>query len=214
MHILSHLIQFPPVADADEDGFLAIGGDLGTERLLEAYRNGIFPWYNEGDPICWWSPDPRCVLFPEKLYISKSMQKIIRDAVFSFTVSTCFEKVMRNCKNIKRKEGYGTWIQEEMIIAYSRLYSLGYACSAEAWQGDQLVGGLYGVKIGKVFFGESMFSLIDNASKFAFIQFVQQLQKEGIQLIDCQQQTSHLVSLGAEMIERKVFIDLLNDYCK
>lgn len=213
MHILSKEIQFPPVEDADEDGFLAIGGDLSTKRLLAAYRNGIFPWYNEDEPICWWSPDPRCVLFPSKLHVSKSMQKILRDEKFSFTSNYCFEKVMRCCKTTKRKGMDGTWIQEEMIIAYTKLHKLGHAHSAEAWLNDELVGGLYGIKIGKVFFGESMFSAVNNASKFAFIQFVQQLHKEGIVIIDCQQQTQHLISLGAEMVERKKFIGMLNKYC-
>jgi leucyl/phenylalanyl-tRNA--protein transferase len=211
MYILNNEIKFPPVEDADEDGFLAIGGDLSAARLLEAYRNGIFPWYNEDDPICWWSPDPRCVLFTEKLHVSKSMQKIIKEKQFSFTTNVCFEKVMRSCRAIERKGQNGTWIQEEMIEAYTNLHTLGFAHSAEAWQEDILVGGLYGIKIGKVFFGESMFGTVSNASKFAFIKFVQQLRDEGIQLIDCQQETDHLKSLGAEMIGRSVFIELLND---
>jgi leucyl/phenylalanyl-tRNA--protein transferase len=212
MYILTKEIRFPSVADADEDGFLAIGGDLSPARLIEAYRNGIFPWYNEDDPICWWSPDPRCVLFPGKLHVSKSMHKIINDKHFTFTTNHCFEKVMQSCKAIERKGQAGTWIQEEMIEAYTNLHKLGYAHSAEAWQQDNLVGGLYGIKIGKVFFGESMFSTVSNASKFAFIKFVQQLHDEGIQLIDCQQQTAHLLSLGAEMMERSLFIKFLNQF--
>ena len=209
MYVLNHQIKFPSVDTADEDGLLAIGGDLSAARLLEAYRHGIFPWYSEGDPICWWSPDPRCVLFPAKLHVSKSMKKLINEKYFSFTTNKCFEKVMRSCKTIKRKGQAGTWIQEEMVEAYTNLHRLGYAHSAEAWQNDELVGGLYGIKIGKVFFGESMFSTVSNASKFTFIKFVQQLQEDGIQLIDCQQETVHLKSLGAEMIGRSVFIELL-----
>ncbi|MEO8771593.1 MAG: leucyl/phenylalanyl-tRNA--protein transferase [Ferruginibacter sp.] len=212
MNMLNREIKFPPVEDADEDGFLAIGGDLSPARLLAAYRNGIFPWYNEDDPICWWSPDPRCVLFPAKLHVSKSMKKIINDKYFSFTTNHCFEKVMRSCKAVKRIGQDGTWIQEEMVEAYTNLHKLGYAHSAEAWQNDELVGGLYGIRIGKIFFGESMFSTVSNASKFAFIQFVQQLKQEGIQLIDCQQETKHLMSLGAEMIGRAVFIEILNQF--
>jgi leucyl/phenylalanyl-tRNA---protein transferase len=214
LYILNAEIKFPPVEYADEDGFLAIGGDLSTERLLAAYRNGIFPWYNVDEPICWWSPDPRCVLYPEKLIVSKSMKKIIRDELFSFTINQNFEQVMRTCKNVKRKEGYGTWIQEEMVDAYTTLHKMGYAHSAEAWQHGVLAGGLYGVKIGKVFFGESMFSTVSNASKFAFITFTEQLAKEGVQLIDCQQRTDHLISLGAELIERELFIQQLNTYCQ
>ncbi len=213
MHILPKEIKFPPVEEADEDGFLAIGGDLGTARLLAAYRHGIFPWYNEEEPICWWSPDPRCVLFPNKLHVSKSMQKIIRDNEFSFSINKDFKNVIRCCSSVKRNYGNGTWIHEEMMVAYTKLHKLGYVFSAEAWQENKLAGGLYGIKIGKVFFGESMFSNVTNASKFAFIKFVQQLIIEGVELIDCQQQTRHLMSLGAEMIERKQFIDLLHQYC-
>lgn len=196
MHILTREIIFPPVEAADADGFLAVGGDLSTARLLKAYRSGIFPWYNEDEPICWWSPDPRCVLYPEKLHVSKSMQKIIRDQRFSFTVNRDFEQVMRLCKTVQRKDSHGTWIQEEMIEAYTSLYEAGHGHSAEAWQHDQLAGGLYGIKIGKVFFGESMFSIVSNASKFAFIKFVQQLWEEGIKLIDCQLRTPPFVKYG------------------
>lgn len=213
MYMLRKEIMFPPVDEADEDGFLAVGGDLSPERLLEAYRNGIFPWYNEHEPICWWSPDPRCILYPHKLHISKSMQKIIREQHFTFTINGDFEKVMRMCKTVKRRNGPGTWIQEEMVEAYTHLYKLGYAYSAEAWQGGSLAGGLYGIKIGRVFFGESMFTTVSNASKFAFIKFVQQRCKEEIALIDCQQRTAHLESLGAEMADRKLFIKMLNEYC-
>lgn len=209
MFILSTDISFPPVDEADEDGFLAIGGDLSPERLLEAYRHGIFPWYNEDDPICWWSPDPRCVLFPDALHISKSMQRVLNTGQFQFFVNRNFENVMRQCKMIKRKGEQGTWIQQEMIDAYIKLYKAGYAVCAEAWKDDELVGGLYGVRIGKMFFGESMFSNVTNASKFAFIKFITQLKTEGVQLIDCQMHTAHLESLGAVLIPRSQFIEIL-----
>ena len=213
MYLVNDQLFFPPVEDADEDGLLAIGGDLSTERLLLAYSSGIFPWYNEDDPICWWSPDPRCVLFPSNIRVSRSMQQVIRRNQYSFTLNNAFEEVMRQCQTTRRAGEYGTWIQDEMIEAYSSLHRLGYACSAEAWCDGKLAGGLYGVRIGKVFFGESMFSQMPNASKFAFIQFVQLLQQEGVQLIDCQVRTEHLLSLGAGMIGRKQFIEYVNRYC-
>ena len=212
MYLLSNEISFPPVESADEDGFLAIGGDLSTGRLLEAYRHGIFPWYNEDEPICWWSPDPRCVLFPAQLHVSKTMQQLILRNKFSFTINQAFEDVMRGCQTIKRKGEQGTWIQEDMIEAYCRLHRLGHASSGEAWYEGKLVGGMYGVRIGKIFFGESMFSSMTNASKFAFIKFVQQLILEDVKLIDCQMRTDHLVSLGATMIPRNEFIDILKNY--
>ncbi len=212
MYLLNSKITFPPVDLADEDGFLAIGGDLGMERLLEAYRNGIFPWYNEGEPICWWSPDPRCILYPAALHISKSMQHVIRERAFSFSINEAFDQVIRQCQEVRRKEANGTWIHEEMITAYTRLHHAGHAVSAETWKDGVLVGGLYGIRMGGVFFGESMFSIVANASKFAFIQLVQQLQKEGVKLIDCQVHTVHLESMGATMIERKLFLELIKNY--
>ncbi len=212
MYILTTNIFFPPLETVDENGFLAIGGDLGPERLLEAYRNGIFPWYNEDDPICWWSPDPRFVLFPDQLHVSKSMKQVIRNNQFNFTTNSAFEQVIRACSTVKRKDANGTWISEEMIEAYCRLHKLDHALSAEAWHDDQLVGGLYGVKMGKCFFGESMFSIVTNASKFAFIKLVQQLQAEGIKLVDCQMHTNHLESLGAVMIPRRQFVEILKQY--
>lgn len=200
---------FPPVELAEPDGLLAIGGDLSAERLVAAYRNGIFPWY-EGEPILWWSPDPRFVLFPEKLVISKSMKQVLRSGRFTFTVNHAFEQVMHECK-IKEREGQsGTWISGEMEAAYIDLHKKGIAHSAEAWQDGELVGGLYGVRLEQVFCGESMFSLQSNASKFAFINYVQLLEQEGIRLIDCQVHTEHLESLGAEMIPRKRFIELIS----
>ena len=208
--MLTKEIIFPPVALADEEGLLAIGGDLSTERLLLAYKNGIFPWYNEEEPICWWCPDPRFVLFPKELKISKSMQTVLNNGSFRFTINKAFNKVIANCKTVTRKEQEGTWIQPEVIEAYTKLHQLGFAISAEAWKDGELVGGLYGVLLGKIFFGESMFSTQNNASKFAFINFVRHLQKQGIQLIDCQVYTAHLESLGARMIDRKLFSEILS----
>jgi leucyl/phenylalanyl-tRNA---protein transferase len=201
---------FPPVELAEPDGLLAVGGDLSTERLLLAYRSGIFPWY-EGDHILWWCPDPRFVLFPEDLVVSKSMRSIIKKNIFSFTTDQAFAEVITNCKRISRKDQDSTWITDEVTKAYIELHKKGFAHSAEAWQDGKLVGGLYGVKLGKVFFGESMFSHVSNASKFAFISYVQKLMSEGVQLIDCQVYTEHLESLGAGMISRKGFIELIKE---
>lgn len=194
---------------ADKDGLLAIGGDLSTERLLLAYRSGIFPWYNENEPICWWSPDPRFVLFPGELKISKSMNTILKQDNFQFTCNKAFEAVIKNCRNIPRKDQPGTWISPAVQKAFVRMHQLGYAHSAEAWMNDQLVGGLYGIRLGNIFFGESMFSSTTNASKFALIKYVQQLQKENVQLIDCQVYTRHLESMGARMIGRAAFAKIL-----
>jgi len=212
-YVLDEKIEFPSVDVADEDGLLAIGGDLSEERLICAYKNGIFPWYNEMDPILWWSPDPRCVLFPEKIKVSKSMQQLLRQQKFLFTKNECFSQVIKHCQTISRKDGNGTWINEDIIDGYSQLYENGFALSAETWMNGKLVGGLYGVKIGKVFYGESMFSLVSNASKFALIKLVAQLSNEGVQLIDCQMKTDHLLKMGGEMIDRQYYIELLNKYC-
>jgi len=207
-------LYFPPVYTANEEGLLAIGGDLSTERLLLAYRSGIFPWYSQGQPIIWWSPDPRFVLFPGELFVSKSMQKIIRQNKLRFSINTAFTGVIQNCKSISRKGQNGTWITSAIQKAYTKLHEEGYALSAETWLNNELVGGLYGVKIGNIFFGESMFSKISNASKFAFICLVRQLQKEGVLLIDCQVYTEHLESLGGVMIDRKDFIELVKLHTK
>jgi leucyl/phenylalanyl-tRNA---protein transferase len=206
---LEDSIQFPPVHFSEPDGLLAMGGDLSPERLINAYRHGIFPWY-ENDPILWWCPDPRFVLFPEELYISKSMQSEFRKGRFRFSTNKAFSEVIRNCKVTRRAGQDSTWITPEVEKAYTNLHSLGYAHSAEAWLDDKLVGGLYGIRIGKVFFGESMFSHQSNASKFAFITYVQQLKLEGVELVDCQVYTAHLESLGARMIPRKDFIARLS----
>lgn len=211
LSFLDDTLWFPPLEKALPDGLLAIGGDLGTERLLLAYQNGIFPWYNEDEPPMWWSPDPRFVLFPGELRISKSMMQVIKRHEFEFTVNTTFEDVIRNCSKAKRNGVHGTWISNEIIEAYTELHRLGYAFSAEAWQDGALVGGLYGVLLGGVFFGESMFSLVSNASKFAFIKWVEALQRQGVVLIDCQVHTAHLESLGARMISRADFVQILRE---
>jgi leucyl/phenylalanyl-tRNA--protein transferase len=212
MHILSSTIWFPPIEDALEDGLLAIGGDLSPERLILAYRKGIFPWY-EGETPLWWSPDPRFVLFPEHLVISKSMHQVIKKKLFEFKTNTAFAEVIKQCKNQPRMGQDGTWITDAVEFAYNELHHNGIAHSAEAWQNNQLVGGLYGIKMGKLFFGESMFSKVSNASKFAFIELVNQLKLEGIVLIDCQVYTTHLESLGANMISRTDFKKYLAKYC-
>ena len=205
-------LYFPPVEDADEDGLLAVGGDLTPARLLLAYRSGIFPWFNDADPICWWSPDPRFVLYPSQLKISKSMQQVVKKQTFQFSTNKAFKAVIQACSTTPRNGQNGTWITNEMQDAYLHMHQLGYAHSAEAWLNDELVGGLYGIRLGNVFFGESMFSHVSNASKFAFIQYVQQLQKENVQLIDCQLHTDHLESLGAAMIPRKTFMQHLHQW--
>lgn len=200
---------FPAVATASDEGLLAMGGDLSTERLLLAYKSGIFPWYSQGEPIYWWCPNPRFVLFTAHLRISKSMHTVLNNGTFRFTINKAFDKVIANCKTIKRKHEEDTWIQQEIIDAYTKLHQLGFAISAEAWQNGELVGGLYGVWLGNIFFGESMFSTKSNASKFAFINFVKHLQKQQVKLIDCQVYTTHLESLGAKMIDRKLFCEIL-----
>ena len=204
---LNEILQFPPVEMADEDGLLAIGGDLSRERLLHAYRNGIFPWY-ENKYILWWCPDPRFVLFPPELKISSSMKQLLKKHRFEFSINTDFNSVISQCKAISRRGQDGTWITEEMRNAYNDLHYAGYAHSAEVRLNGELVGGLYGIRLGKIFYGESMFSRNSNASKYAFIRYVEQLKSEGVELIDCQVYTSHLESLGARMIPRPQFIKL------
>lgn len=201
-------ISFPPVHLSEPDGLLAMGGDLSPERILLAYRSGIFPWY-EGTHILWWCPDPRFVLFPEELKISKSTQVLLKKNAFEFTVNTAFREVINQCRSIPRKDQEGTWITAAVKEAFVKLHELGYAHSAEVWQNGELLGGLYGIRIGKVFFGESMFSKKSNASKYAFTRYVQQLQSEGVSLIDCQVYTPYLESFGARMIERKDFVQML-----
>lgn len=211
-------IGFPPVEDAEPDGILAIGGDLRPERLILAYRSGIFPWYSDdstveyqGSKILWWSPDPRFVLFPDKLKVSRSMRKVIASGKYTVTINTAFPQVISRCRHEVRVHQEGTWITEDMEQAYNRLHVLGYAVSAESWLTGTniLAGGLYGVMIGKAFFGESMFSTYPNASKTAFITFVSKLREIGCPLIDCQAETEHLRSLGAEFIPRKDFLEII-----
>lgn len=204
LHVLDDKLWFPQVADAMDDGLLAIGGDVTKERLMLAYKLGIFPWYENDIPL-WWYPNPRFVLFPGELKVSHSMKNVFNKNMFKFTINKDFKAVIANCQQAKRIDQDGTWINEDIIAAYTQLHEEGYAHSAEAWQNGELVGGLYGVKLGKVFFGESMFSTVSNASKFAFIHFVKLLQQDGIELIDCQVYTSHLESLGAHMIDASTF---------
>lgn len=207
--ILTDSIWFPPVETAFEDGLLAIGGDLSERRLLLAYHLGIFPWF-DGDLPMWWSPDPRFVLFPDELKVSKSMKVLLKRNAFDFTVNQDFTGVIQNCRQMERPGQEGTWITAEVVKAYEKLHQAGYAISAEAWQEHRLVGGLYGVRLGNMFFGESMFARVSNASKYAFIRLVDKLKREGVQLIDCQVYTSHLESLGARMISRKQFMEMLS----
>lgn len=209
MFLLSDKIWFPPVDKASQDGLLAVGGDLSIERLLLAYKSGIFPWYNQGEPIIWYSPDPRMVLFPNKLIISKTMKKILGRGEFDVTFNQNFEEVITHCKNVSRGDQKGTWITNEMQRAYTKLHKLGYAKSVEVWQDKKLVGGLYGIDLGTVFCGESMFSKVANSSKVAFIYLVEKLKKEKYSIIDCQVYTSHLASLGAEEIPRTEFLKYL-----
>lgn len=204
MYLLDRNIIFPNVQEADEEGLLAIGGDLSVERLLLAYRSGIFPWFNSGDPILWWSPDPRFVLYPEKLKVSKSMKQVLKNSGFKVTVNQDFLSVIKACSLAKREGQSGTWITDSMVQGYLKLHELGYAKSVEVWQDDILVAGLYGLDLNNgIFCGESMFTKVSNASKVAFITFIQ---NTNYKLIDCQVYTSHLESLGAEEISREEFL--------
>jgi len=211
MIFLTDKMEFPNCNLADEDGILAIGGDLSAERLLLAYQSGIFPWFNKGEPIIWWSPDPRMVLFPDELRFSKSMKVLFKKETFKVTYNTCFTEVIRNCAQIKRFGQDDTWITNEMEQAYINLHKKGHAHSVEVWQNDELVGGLYGIdlKDKKIFCGESMFSKVSNASKYAFISLVQKLKNEQYKLIDCQVYNTHLDSLGAREIPRAQFLEIL-----
>jgi leucyl/phenylalanyl-tRNA--protein transferase len=206
---LDESLNFPPTSLAEPDGLLAFGGDLSVERLLAAYRKGIFPWY-QGEDILWWSPDPRFVLFPKEIKTSQSMKKLLKKNVFNFQLNHDFKQVIHHCKKSFRAGQDGTWITDEMESAYIKMHELGYAISAEAWQENKLVGGLYGILLGKVFFGESMFSLLPNTSKFALIHLADFLIQKNIEVIDCQVYTEHLESLGARMVGRKEFEGILN----
>jgi leucyl/phenylalanyl-tRNA---protein transferase len=215
MFILSATGQdlcFPPVEEASPEGLLAAGGDLRPERLLKAYRHGIFPWYSDHQPILWWSPDPRTVLFPDKLHISRSLKRSLRPGLFSVTLDQCFRDVMQHCAGPRPQypDG-GTWITTEMLEAYTTLHEQGYAHSVETWQEGELVGGLYGVALGRAFFAESMFTRVPDASKVALVSLVRQLQAWEFRIIDCQQASPHVMRFGAEEIPRRQFLDHVTD---
>ncbi len=214
MYFIDNSNVFPPVNWADTNGLLAVGGDLSPQRLLAAYSSGIFPWFNEDNPVLWWAPDPRFILTPATLHISKSMRKIIRDAVFEVTIDRDFDRVIGRCRSIERKGQEGTWITAEMLNAYRQLHEQGYAHSVEVWKDGVLAGGLYGVSLGSAFFGESMFADVSNASKVALIALVETLKHRGIELIDCQVYTDHLKSMGAYHVSRDDFMMMLKKALK
>ena len=211
MHYLTKTLWFPEPSEASEEGILAVGGDLSPERLLLAYRSGIFPWYDHDQPILWWCPNLRMVLFPKQIKISKSLQKVLKSNEFKITFNTCFSEVIKNCATIRRDGQRGTWITDEMLQAYQKLHDLKHAVSVEVWKGDVLVGGLYGIDLHeqRIFCGESMFSKETDASKVGFVHLVESLLKKNYVLIDCQVYTNHLASLGAEEISRTDFLEYL-----
>lgn len=209
MYFLTKELYFPPVSEASPEGILAVGGDLSAERLLLAYKNGIFPWFDDDEPILWWSPPERMVVNPREYKVAKSLRNIINRNIFKVTFDTAFEEVITNCQSIKRRGQKGTWITNSMLEAYLQLHQLGVAKSVEVWQDNQLVGGLYGVDLGKVFCGESMFSLVSNASKVAFVTLIQKLKDENYHLLDCQVHNNHLEKLGAFEISRENYIKIL-----
>lgn len=204
-------ITFPPPSRATKEGILAVGGDLSPQRLISAYASGIFPWYSEGEPILWWSPAPRMVLFPKEAHVSRSMQRVMKKQLFRWTVDRNFRGVIDQCQIAPRKNQQGTWITPEMREAYVQLHDLGFAHSLEVWQDNKLVGGIYGPSLGKCFFGESMFSNVTNASKFAFITLARLMERMGFVMLDCQVPNDHLVSLGACEIPRKKYLSLLSE---
>ncbi|MEN8904324.1 MAG: leucyl/phenylalanyl-tRNA--protein transferase [Clostridiales bacterium] len=205
---LTEELVFPHPSLAEDEGVLAVGGDLSVDRLLLAYKNGIFPWYSDNQPIIWWSPDPRFVLFPKKIKISKSMKKVIRKNIFKITYDNCFSEVINKCMELRIDS---TWITDEMLIAYINLHKMGFAHSVEVWKNNKLVGGLYGVSIGKCFFGESMFSTESNSSKYALIHMAKKLDERDFLIIDCQQETEHLRTLGSESIPREAFLNIIKE---
>lgn len=200
---------FPDPEEAEPDGLVAIGGDLSPQRLINAYCQGLFPWYSEGEPLMWWSLDPRMVLFPDEFRCSKSLRRLVRSGRFEVRIDTCFEAVMRNCGAVERPDQDGTWITPEMLEAYVQLHQLGLAHSFETFREGRLVGGLYGVSVGQIFCGESMFHIETDASKVAMVRLVEFCKQHGFRLIDAQQETSHLASLGARPIKRKDYLDIL-----
>jgi len=207
--LLSNELTFPQPHLATPEGLLAVGGDLGQERLLLAYQNGIFPWYSEGEPILWWSSDPRLVLYPAEIHISRRLNRIIRQKSFKITFDQAFESVISACARVRMQNGEGTWIVDEIIRAYCRLHMTGFAHSVEAWENGQLAGGLYGVSLGRTFFGESMFTRVSNASSVAFVTLVKYLHSMSFKLIDCQVTTAHLMRFGAREINREQFLSEL-----
>jgi len=209
---LSNEIIFPPPGAADENGLLAFGGDLEPARIVAAYRSGIFPWFSPGDPILWWFTNPRLVLFLDDFRVSSRLARDIRKKQFSVTFDRAFARVMDSCAQVRMEKGEGTWISKEMHEAYCRLHDLGYAHSVECWQGDTLAGGLYGIALDRIFFGESMFTRVSNGSKVALVALVDRLKSADYQLIDCQMTTRHLVSFGAREISGTEFLDQLNSY--
>lgn len=211
---LAQEIIFPHPSYAEENGLLAIGGDLSSERILNAYINGIFPWFSDDDPILWWSPNPRCVFYPLKMKVSKSLATVIKKNIFEVRFDTCFEKVIESCASVDRADAPGTWITEDMKNAYKKLYQEGWAHSVEVFINNNLVGGLYGLAIGKVFFGESMFHKVSNASKVALFFLIQELEKKNFELIDNQTSTNHLMSLGACELKRSDFLKKIKSACK
>ncbi|MDY6905263.1 MAG: leucyl/phenylalanyl-tRNA--protein transferase [Thermodesulfobacteriota bacterium] len=202
-------VSFPSPKIAEPDGLLALGGDLSVERLLVAYMAGIFPWYAKGDPILWWSPDPRLILIPDNVHVPRRLRRTLNQGIFAFTMDTAFNDVITSCARVRNDSREGTWIVAEMIDAYNQLHEAGYAHSVEAWQADRLVGGLYGLSLGSCFFGESMFTTVSNASKAAFVALAEFLAGNGFAMIDCQVTTSHLQRFGAEEIPRDEFLDML-----
>ena len=206
---LTDELSFPPIENSTKEGIVAIGGDLSPERLILAYKSGIFPWYSEGEPIIWWSPDPRFVLFPDELIISKSMKKIIKKNIYTTTINKAFKKVISMCRELRIKKE-GTWITHDILNAYCKMHALGYTHSIETWYNNKLVGGLYGIIIDKFFFGESMFSIMDNASKIALIDLVKKYNNKKFTLVDCQIYSKHLESMGARNIPRNDFLKLIS----
>ena len=212
--LLSDTIEFPTPHLASEDGLLAVGGDLSQERLLLAYRMGIFPWFSNNEPILWWSPDPRLVLYPHEIKISKTLRKIIKKDVFSVTMDIAFNEVINQCAQVRLKKNQGTWIVKDMIDAYCNLHESGFAHSVEVWQGGDLAGGLYGVSLGKCFFGESMFTRVSNASNIGLVKLLEHLKKLSFDMIDCQVATEHLTRFGARQIPRIRFLNQLEKSLK
>jgi leucyl/phenylalanyl-tRNA--protein transferase len=207
--LLSDTIEFPPPHLASEEGLLAVGGDLSQKRLLLAYRMGIFPWFSDNEPILWWSPDPRLVLYPDEIKISKTLKKIIKKNVFSVTMDLAFNEVINQCAQVRLLQNQGTWIMEDIIQAYCRLHESGFAHSVEAWFQGELAGGLYGISLGRCFFGESMFTRISNASNVALVNLVEYLNELSFDMIDCQVTTEHLIRFGAREISRTLFLKQL-----